>query len=154
MEPPIMVGAVAYAARAVPIWDGMRDYFREAGPAIDYVLFSNYGRQVEALLSGQIDIAWNTNLAWIERSTAYGRACRALAMRDVDACAYQTVFVARVDRGIRTLTDLRQRRLALGSADSAQAAILPVHYLELAGVDPLSVNLYSLRLRPRRGQAR
>ncbi len=46
MEPPIMVGAVAYAARAVPIWDGMRDYFREVGPAIDYVLFSNYGRQV------------------------------------------------------------------------------------------------------------
>ena len=55
---------------------------------------------------------------------------------NVDA-RYSTVFVARVDRGIRTLTDLRQRRLALGSADSAQAAILPVHYLELAGVDPI-----------------
>src|SRR5277367_405648 len=98
MERPIMVGAVAYAARAVPIWDGMRDYFREVGPAIDYVLFSHYGRQVEALLSGQIDIAWNTNLAWIEVQRRTGGACRALAMRDVDA-RYRTVFVARVDSG-------------------------------------------------------
>ena len=83
MEPPIMGGsAVAYAARAVPIWEGMRDYFRELGPAIDYVLFSHYRRQVEALLSGQIDIAWNTNLAWIDvQRRTVGGVCRALAIR-------------------------------------------------------------------------
>jgi ABC-type phosphate/phosphonate transport system substrate-binding protein len=135
MERPITVGAVAYAARAVPIWEGMRDYFREVGPATDYILFSHYERQVEALLSGQIDIAWNTNVAWIEVERRTGGACRALAMRDVDA-RYTTVFVARRDSGIRTLTDLRHRRLALGSADSAQAAILPMYWVEQAGIDP------------------
>jgi phosphonate transport system substrate-binding protein len=135
MTKPILVGAVAYAPQVVPIWDGMRDYFREAGPEIDYVLFSNYDRQVQALLDRHIDIAWNTNLAWIKVHRATGGACRALAMRDVDA-RFTTVIVARTDSGISTLADVRGKRVALGSADSVQAAILPRHFLQQAGVQP------------------
>jgi ABC-type phosphate/phosphonate transport system substrate-binding protein len=135
MDRPVLVGAVAYAPRVVPIWEGMRDYFRAAGPAIDYVLFSNYDRQVQALLSGQIDIAWNTNLAWVKVHRRTGGACRALALRDVDV-AFTSVFVARSDSGIAALSDLRGKRVALGSADSGQAAILPVHYLQQAGLEP------------------
>jgi len=134
MPKPILVGAVAYDARVVPIWEGMRDYFREVGPPIDYVLFSNYDRQVQALLSHEIDIAWNTNLAWIKVHRRTNGNCRALAMRDVDA-RYTTAVVARTDCGIEKLSDIRGKRLALGSADSAQAAILPIHYLQNAGVD-------------------
>src|SRR5437899_6163634 len=113
----------------------MRDYFREAGPPIDYVLFSNYDRQVKALLSREIDVAWNTNLAWVKVHQRTGGTCRALAMRDVDV-GFATVVVARTDRAVESLADLRGKRLALGSADSAQAAILPVHYLQQAGVEP------------------
>ena len=43
----------------------MRDYFADTDAPMDFVLFSNYGRQVDALLAGTIDIAWNTNLAWV-----------------------------------------------------------------------------------------
>jgi ABC-type phosphate/phosphonate transport system substrate-binding protein len=135
MDRIIRVGAVAYDARVVPIWESMRDYFRQTGPPIDYVLYSNYDRQVEALLARHIDIAWNTNLAWVKVHRRTSGACRALAMRDVDV-RFTTVFVARADSGIRTLADLRGKRIALGSADSAQAAILPVHFLQQAGVDP------------------
>jgi ABC-type phosphate/phosphonate transport system substrate-binding protein len=53
----------------------------------------------------------------------------------VDA-VYTTVIVARTDRSIHSLADLRGKRLALGSADSGQAAILPFHYLQQAGVEP------------------
>ncbi|MFN3648122.1 MAG: phosphate/phosphite/phosphonate ABC transporter substrate-binding protein [Armatimonadota bacterium] len=134
MDRPVLIGAVAYDQRVVPIWEGMRDYFREAGLPIDYVLYSNYDRQVEALLSRQIDIAWNTNLAWVKVCRRTGNRCRALAMRDVDA-EFKTVFVARTDSGIESLADLRGKRLALGSADSGQAAILPVEFLREAGVD-------------------
>ncbi len=135
MTKPILVGAVAYGPQVVPIWDGMRDYFREVGPEIDYLLFSHYDRQVQALLDRQIDIAWNTNLAWVKVHRATGGACRALAMRDVDV-RFTTVVVARADSGIQTLADLRGKRFALGSADSAQAAILPRHYLQQSGVQP------------------
>jgi ABC-type phosphate/phosphonate transport system substrate-binding protein len=134
MQQPILVGAVAYDPRVVPIWEGMRDYFREAGPPIDYILFSNYDRQCEALLARQIDIAWNTNLAWVKLQRRTGGTCRALAMRDADA-GFTTVFAAWAESGIKSLADVRGKRLALGSADSAQAAILPVHFLQQAGID-------------------
>src|SRR5262245_46336433 len=131
MERPIRIGAVAYDPRVVPIWEGMRDFFKEVGPSIDYVLFSNYDSQVAALLERQIDVAWNTNLAWVKVHRRTNGACRALALRDVDA-GYTTVFVARSNSGVTGLADVRGKRLALGSADSAQAAILPVHFLQQA----------------------
>src|SRR3712207_7218424 len=43
---------------------------------------------------------------------------------------FTTVFVSRTDSGVVALADVRGKRVALGSADSAQAAILPVHYLQ------------------------
>ena len=122
MDQSILLGAVAYDSRVVPIWEGMRDYFREAGVPIDYVLFSNYDRQVQALLAGSIDIAWNTNLAWAKVHRRTNGACRALAMRDVDV-QFTTMVVARADSGIASLADIRGKRLALGSADSAEIEI-------------------------------
>jgi ABC-type phosphate/phosphonate transport system substrate-binding protein len=135
MDRPIMVGAVAYDPRVVPIWEGMRDFFRQFGPPIDYVLYSNYDRQVQALLDHQIEIAWNTNLAWVKVHRRTAGHCRALALRDVDA-GFTTTFITRTDSGVVDLADVRGKRLALGSADSAQAAILPVHFLEQSGLDP------------------
>jgi ABC-type phosphate/phosphonate transport system substrate-binding protein len=143
MDKTIVIGAVAYDAKVVPIWEGMRDYFREVGPPIDYILFSNYDRQVQALLDKHIDIAWNTNLAWVKAHRRTNGTCRALALRDIDA-NFTTVFVARTESGIKSLSDVRGKRLALGSADSAQAAILPVHFLLQAGID---VNRDCLQLR-------
>lgn len=140
MSKPLIVGAVAYTPNVVTIWEGMRDYFA-AGPAeMDFVLFSNYGRQVDALQAGMIDLAWNTNLAWVRTVGQTEGACRALATRDTDT-VFQTVFVARTGSNFESLESLRGKRLALGSQDSAQAAILPVHYLSQAGLDADAVEL-------------
>jgi ABC-type phosphate/phosphonate transport system substrate-binding protein len=138
MADTVLVGAVAYAARVVPIWEGIRDYFRGAPVEMDFLLFSNYERQVDALLGGHIDIAWNTNLAWIRCVQRSGGRCRALAMRDTDL-AYSTVLVARKGSRLRSAADLTGRCLALGSRDSAHAAILPLHYLEKEGVTGFDV---------------
>ena len=107
---------------------------------LDYVLFSNYERQVDALLAGHIDVAWNTNLAYVRAVRRTDGACRALAMRDTDL-GFRTVVVARAGSGFRSLEDLRGRRLALGSGDSAQAAILPVHFLRDAGIGEADLTL-------------
>ncbi|GAB3416167.1 phosphate/phosphite/phosphonate ABC transporter substrate-binding protein [Flindersiella endophytica] len=132
MTEPIVVGAVAYTPNVVPIWEGIRDYFAD-GPWMDFILFSNYGRQVDALLDGTIDIAWNTNLAWVRSVMRAGDRVRALAMRDTDL-TFATVLVTRSGSGLTGIDDLRGRRLALGSRDSAQAAVLPVHFLKRAGL--------------------
>jgi ABC-type phosphate/phosphonate transport system substrate-binding protein len=131
---------VAYTPNVVTIWEGMRDYFAGTDSEIDFVLFSNYGRQVDALLAGTIDIAWNTNLAWVRTVAQTDGACRALAMRDTDT-VFQTVFVSRAGAGIDGLAALKGRRLALGSKDSAQAAILPVYFLDHDGPGADSVDL-------------
>ncbi len=65
MDDTILLGAVAYDARVVTIWEGIRDHFNSEGAPMDFVLFSNYERQVESLLAGHIDIAWNTPLAHV-----------------------------------------------------------------------------------------
>jgi ABC-type phosphate/phosphonate transport system substrate-binding protein len=134
-EQPIRVGAVAYDPKVVTIWEGMRDYFRAAGVPTDYVLFSNYEAQVAALLAGHIDIAWNTNVAYVRCEQHAGGQCQVLAMRNTDR-DFTTRLVARNDSGVQRLEDLRGKRLAVGSADSAQAAILPLFYLRQAGLDP------------------
>jgi len=140
MSKPLIVGAVAYTPNVVTIWEGMRDYFAGGPAEMDFVLFSNYGRQVDALQAGMIDLAWNTNLAWVRTVGQTEGACRALAMRDTDT-VFQTVFVARTGSNFESLESLRGKRLALGSQDSAQAAILPVHFLSQAGLDADAVEL-------------
>ncbi|WP_199434485.1 Rv1680 family SBP-like protein [Qaidamihabitans albus] len=140
MSKPLIVGAVAYTPNVVNIWEGMRGYFADGPAPMDFVLFSNYGSLVDALLDGTLDIAWNTNLAWVRTVGRTQGACRALAMRDTDA-VFQTLFVARPGSGLSGLADLKGRRLALGSRDSAQAAILPVHYLGEAGLGADEVEL-------------
>ena len=61
----LVLGAVAYDPKVVTIWDGFKEWFRAHGLAFDYVLYSQYERQVEALMSGEIDVAWNSPLAWL-----------------------------------------------------------------------------------------
>ena len=56
-------------------------------------------------------------------------------MRDTDV-GFTTVLITRQESGIKDIGDLRGKTLALGSQDSGQAAILPVHFLEKAGLVP------------------
>ena len=130
----IVVGAVAYHPRIVTIWERFRDYFNDVAVPTDYLLYSNYERLVEALLSAQVDIAWNTNTAYLAAEERIGGDARLLGMRDVDT-EFRTVFVMRRGEGVETLDQLGGRRVALGSRDSGHAAILPLHYLRESGVD-------------------
>jgi ABC-type phosphate/phosphonate transport system substrate-binding protein len=140
MSKTIWVGAVAYDPKVVTIWEGMRRYFHEeAHLPVEVVLFQSYEAQVLALLAQpgdavpHIDIAWNTNLAYLQADEWSGHTCRAVAMRDTDL-GWMTKIVAASGGPIVTLADLKNRTLALGSRDSGHAAILPVHFLEQQGL--------------------
>jgi len=140
LEQTIWIGAVAYDPKVVTIWEGMRRYLRdEAHLPVEIVLFQSYEAQVAALLapSGElaprIDIAWNTNLAYLQSVEWSGGRCTPLAMRDTDL-GWTTKVIALQGGPIRTLDDLRGRVLALGSRDSGHAAILPVHFLAERGL--------------------
>jgi phosphonate transport system substrate-binding protein len=129
---PLVLGAVAYDAKVVPIWEGFRAYFEARGLPFDFVLYSNYERQVEAHLRGDIDVAWNSPLAWIEADRAAPGA-RAVAMRDTD-CDLTSVVIAKP--GIKSLADLRGKRVGVGASDSPQATLIPLLGFAEAGLEP------------------
>jgi len=140
MSQTIWVGAVAYTPKVVTIWEGMRRYFHEeAQLPVEVVLFQSYEAQVLALLAQpgdivpRIDIAWNTNLAYLQADEWSGHVCRPIAMRDTDL-NWMTKIVAATGGSIATVADLQNRTLALGSRDSGHAAILPVYFLEQQGM--------------------
>jgi len=134
MSEQVLVGAVAYHPRIVTIWERFRDYFAAAGVPTDYILYSNYERLVDALLAGEVDIAWNTNTAYVAAEERIGGDARLLGMRDVDA-EFRTVVAVRRGETFAELGGLAGKRLALGSRDSGHAAILPEHWLAEAGVE-------------------
>ncbi|QKF81861.1 phosphate/phosphite/phosphonate ABC transporter substrate-binding protein [Halarcobacter ebronensis] len=129
MQKTLMLGAVAYDPKVIPIWDIIRDYFNDRGFRLDYVLFSNYEAQIEYLLSGKIDVAWNTNVAWVRSYELSKGKVKALLMRDTDI-DFKSVFITKASSGIKSVEDLKGKRFGLGSGDSAQAAILPIKYLQ------------------------
>jgi ABC-type phosphate/phosphonate transport system substrate-binding protein len=136
----IWIGAVAYDPKVVTIWEGMRRYFHEeARLPVEVVLFQSYEAQVGALLAEpsdpmpRIDIAWNTNLAYLQADAWSRNLCRPIAMRDTDL-GWMTKIIAVTGGQVRALADVRNRTLALGSRDSGHAAILPVHFLESEGL--------------------
>ena len=130
----ILLGAVAYDPKVVTIWEGIRGHFQEQGVRMDFALFSNYERQVEELLKGHIDVAWNTPLAHVRvRQRTRGESL-SLGMRDSDR-DFRAKVLSRRATGIKSLKGLEGKTLAVGSADSTQARILPLYFLAKVGVD-------------------
>lgn len=137
-ESPLVLGAVAYEPRVVTIWEGFKAWLGDRGLPFDYVLYSNYERLVESLLAGQVDVAWNSPLAWVRArrlAAARGQNVHAIAMRDTD-CDLVSVVVARPDSGIASLADLRGRTLGVGALDSPQATLIPLSLVRSFGLTP------------------
>jgi len=134
----LIMGAVAYDPKVVVIWDGFQKYFGARDLDFDYVLFSNYEKQVEAHFRGLIHVAWNSPLAWLEServAKAVGRRAEAIVMRDTDM-DLTSIILVRADSGIRELADLKGKKVAVGASDSPQAKLIPLGFLSEKGVRP------------------
>ncbi len=132
----LVMGAVAYAPKVVTIWEGFKHWFHDQGLPFDFVLYSNYERQVEDQFNGTLDLAWNSPLAWVraERiARAKGLTVSAVAMRDTD-CDLTSVLVVRNNAGIDTLDALRGKTIGFGAIDSPQATLIPMDHLRQAGL--------------------
>ena len=135
----LVLGAVAYDPKVVTIWDGFRAWLRGPGGLdFDYILYSNYERQVEDLVAGRVDVAWNSPLAWVRArrlAAARGVTLRPVTMRDTDR-DLRSVVAVRADSPVQSLAGLRDRVVATGAVDSPQATLLPLALLRGAGLRP------------------
>ena len=151
MPRPLKVGAVLYDPKVSVIWEIIRDFFDAQGAPIDVAFYSTYEDQNDGLLSGAIDIAWNSPLAWLDAQRRIGNdaqrrsgndaqrrsgnGCRAIAMRDTDRDRISYV-VARRCGPVKTLADLKGRTIATGAIDSPQATLIPLGLLRRWGLNP------------------
>ncbi|MGZ3743963.1 MAG: phosphate/phosphite/phosphonate ABC transporter substrate-binding protein [Pseudobdellovibrionaceae bacterium] len=130
------LGAVAYAPKVITIWEGFKDYFLQQGFDFDYVLYSNYEAQVEALFDGTLDAAWNSPLAWV-RAERLGRDRGTPVsfgpMRDTDQ-DLTSVLVVRKESGIANLQALKTKSIGFGAVDSPQARLIPLEHLRHSGL--------------------
>jgi ABC-type phosphate/phosphonate transport system substrate-binding protein len=133
-----LMGAVAYDPKVVTIWSGFRTWLAEAGLPFDFVLYSNYERQVEDLVDGRIHAAWNSPLAWVRArrlAADRGREVRPLVMRDTDQ-DLTSVVVTLTSSPLTTAADLKGTVVATGAVDSPQGTLLPLSQLRRLGLRP------------------
>jgi ABC-type phosphate/phosphonate transport system substrate-binding protein len=134
MTDPIRLGAVLYDPKVSIIWDIIREFFEANDIRMDVSLYDTYEHQVDALVKGDLDMAWNSPLAWLDTQHRSNNGFRAIAMRDTDRDR-TTHFVVRANSGITQLGDLRGRKIALGAYDSPQATLIPMEVLRRAGLE-------------------
>jgi len=132
---------VAYSSSIPMVWEAMKAYLNGVGCDFDFVLFSSYERQVEALMANDIDIAWNGPLAHARTKLRTNFTSLSLGMRDVDRDFKSHVVVTKAS-GITDFASLAGKRVATGTFDSPQAYVLPMHTLPPATKATLHVTRF------------
>jgi phosphonate transport system substrate-binding protein len=115
-----------------PVFDAVS---RETGITFDLKTAQSYGAVVEAMCNGTADIAFVGPVTYLQ---AQERGCAellAVAVKNGRSVYYAGLFVAK-DSPIRSVADLRGKRVALGDLNSTSSFIFPVTMLMAAGVDP------------------
>jgi phosphonate transport system substrate-binding protein len=119
---PVVVGAVLYDPKVSIIWSIIREFFEANGCPMDVKLYKDYDLQNTALLAGEIDIAWDSPLAWLDAQRRSGGTCRAIAMRDSDRDRVSHLIAPHEITGVE---QLRGQTVAFGAKDSPQARLIP-----------------------------
>ena len=148
---PITVGAVLYDPKVSIIWDIIREFFETNGCPMDVKLYKDYDLQNAALMAGEIDIAWNSPLAWVDVQRRSSGTCRAIAMRDTDRDRVSHLIAAKEIGGVE---ELRGKVVAFGAEDSPQARLIPqglLLRLRFAETDPLQTSVFQDKIRSELG---
>ncbi|WP_100398812.1 phosphate/phosphite/phosphonate ABC transporter substrate-binding protein [Bacillus sp. FJAT-44742] len=124
----IKVGAVIYDPRVTVIWGIIADFFNEEGIEVECVFYKDYESQVDGLLNKEIDIAWNSPLAWLDTYLRTDGKCQMGSMRDTDRDR-KTCFIVKKDSGITNLMEVKGKTIGFGAIDSPQARLIPINHL-------------------------
>lgn len=134
MNDKFKVGAVIYAPRVTVIWKIIADFFKEEGFPIECVFYKDYRSQVDGLMKREIDVAWNSPLAWLDTYIRTEGKCLNGSMRDTDRDR-STYLVVKKDAGINSLEELHGKTIGFGAIDSPQARLIPINHLHKNGLE-------------------
>ena len=129
----LKVGAVIYAPRVTVIWDLITKFYEENGAEIEAVFFKDYKLQVDALMNGEIDAAWNSPLAQLDAHLRCDGKEKIGCMRDTDRDR-QTYLVVKKGK-FENISDLKGKTIGFGAIDSPQARLIPINFLHNNGLE-------------------
>jgi phosphonate transport system substrate-binding protein len=115
-----------------PLFDAVA---QRTGLRFDLKVAQSYGAVVEGMCNGAADIAFVGPVTYLQ---ARRRGCAellAVAVKDGRSLYHAGVFVPAASP-VRTLADLRGRRMAFGDVNSTSSFVVPVTMLLDAGIDP------------------
>lgn len=130
----IKLGAVLYSPQVTVVWNIITKYFKTEGIDLECVFFKDYRKQVKSLVAGEIDVAWNSPLAYVEANIKSDGKCGYSYMRDTDQDRKST-FLVKKDSGIKSVEDLKGKTIGFGAIDSPQARLIPLEYLHENGLE-------------------
>ncbi len=117
---------------------------RMTGLTFDIRVGQSYGAVVEAMCSGSADIAFVGPVTYIQANQRHCAELLAVAVEKGQSIYYAGIF-AKANSAIRSLKDLKGKRVAFGDINSASSFVFPITMLMDAGLDPAR-DLAAIRL--------
>jgi phosphonate transport system substrate-binding protein len=124
-----------------PLFNGIS---RQTGLTFDIRVGQSYGAVVEAMCNGSADIAFVGAVTFVQ---VHQRKCAELLAVAVEKgqSSYYAGLFTRSTSPIKTVAQIRGKRVAFGDINSASAFVFPVSMIMDAGLDPVK-DLSALRL--------
>jgi len=116
-----------------PVFNGITKNY---GIHFDIKAGSSYAAVVEGMCNNQADIAWYGASSYGEANAKCGVDLLAVDVKKGDSVYYSGIFT-RKGAGIKSLKDLKGKRVAFGSTSSTSSFNFPVAMLIAAGIDPV-----------------
>lgn len=104
------------------------------GMEVKFLPVTDYPAVVEGLAGGHVDLAWLGGFTFVQARKRTGTAIP-LVQRAEDA-RFHSKFITLPGSGIRSLADLKGKKLAFGSVSSTSGHLMPRFFLMKAGIDP------------------
>ena len=105
------------------------------GMKVVFTPVSDYPAAVEALVNKQVELAWLGGFTHVQAQARSGGKIVAIAQREEDT-KFQSVFIAKTDSGIKTLTDMKGKQVSFGSASSTSGHLMPRSFLLQNNIEP------------------
>ena len=116
----------------------LREYLEAETPyKIKVAIPPSYVAVIEAFGTNRADVASINPYGYVLAHEKYGVEARLMTQRFGES-TYRAQFLARADGGVKTLEDLRDKRLAFVDPASLSGYLLPMKYLRDRGIKPKS----------------
>lgn len=102
---------------------------------VQFTPVTDYPAAVEALVNKKVDVVWFGGFTFVQASIRSGGKIVPLAQREEDT-KFQSVFIAKTNSGIKSLTDMKGKQVSFGSQSSTSGHLMPRSFLLQAKIEP------------------